>query len=543
MNETPGHLARPQSRQFRRVGAYRFLAIFMLPVVALLAVACLAFFFSLDAIRMITDTLEEKHLPGMLDSQRTVDNIGVLRSEAAMVFMAEDPRQRRVARLKIQALVAESVFETSREITEFAVTVQELARKLDAERKRSDAASDRLHMAELRLSAVLARLKAAAGVTQTLKPTHGSRHVTSPVREKDMAMYRRAQQSFAPVLALCRRAGLSRAMREDCALFQRELRLVGEAWNEKGLADQQALNLWKRLDASLLDLSNSVSTEEFQRAHASMEGLRKEARKMRIGFYASLAFLACIVLGGVTMLHKHVLSPISLAARELRQIRFGRPSTPLPPVRIRELQQLLDLLPSLSGYLAELAARSGALEQEKNKYESLSLVDALTGVANRRGFDARLAALGPGAALSMLMIDVDLFKNYNDSLGHQAGDKCLAAVARAMQEALYRREDTLFRYGGEEFAVILEDAAAPQALAVAERIMKKIHSLRLPHPASSVAPFVTVSIGVAVAGRDERCPRGELVARADQALYRAKAEGRDRVCVYGAEGERRSGAA
>lgn len=525
----------PGARQFRRVGAYRFLAIFMLPAVALLIVACLAFFFSLNAIRQITDTLEEKHLPGMLDSQRTVDNISVLRSEAAMVFMAEDPRQRRVARLKIQALVAESVFETSREIADFAKMVQELARNLDAARTRSDAASDSLHLNELHLSAVLARLKMAAGVAHTLEATHGSRHVTSPAREKDLAMYRRARQSFEPVLALCRRAGLSRALREDCALFQRELRLVGEAWNEKGHADQQARAIWKRLDASLQDLSNAVSTEEFQRAQAGMESLKAEARSMTIGFYASAAFLVCIVLGAVIILHRHVLSPISLAARELRQIRFGRPSTPLAPVRIRELQQLLDLLPSLSGYLAELAARSGELEQEKNKYENLSLVDALTGVANRRGFDARLAATGSGAALAMLMIDVDLFKNYNDSLGHQAGDKCLAAVARAMQSALFRREDTLFRYGGEEFAVILEDAAAPQALAVARRIMKKIHALRLPHPASSVASIVTVSIGVAVAGQDERCPRGDLVTRADQALYRAKAEGRDRICVYAEE--------
>lgn len=366
--------------------------------------------------------------------------------------------------------------------------------------------------------------------------------MTSPAREKDRAQYRRARLSFEPVLAFCRGADLGRAVREDCALFQRELQLVGEAWNEKGLADQQARAIWKRLDASLQDLSNAVSTEEFQRAQASMGSLKAEARKMTIGFYASVAFLACIVLGAVIVLHRHVLSPISLAVRELRQIRFGRPATPLPPVRITELQQLLDLLPSLSGYLAELAARSGELEQEKNKYESLSLVDALTGVGNRRGFDARLAGTGRGTALAMLMIDVDLFKNYNDSLGHQAGDKCLAAVARAMQEALYRRADALFRYGGEEFAVILEHASAPQALAVAQRIMQKIHSLRLPHPASSVAPIITVSIGVAVTGEGERRTDGDLVARADKALYRAKAEGRDRICVSGEEGVHRGGA-
>ena len=213
----------------------------------------------------------------------------------------------------------------------------------------------------------------------------------------------------------------------------------------------------------------------------------------------------------------------------------GSPAKALPPVRIRELQQLLDLVPSLRGYLKDLAARSGALEQEKNKYENLSLVDALTGVPNRRSFDARLAQSACCASVGMLMIDVDLFKNYNDSLGHLAGDKCLVAVARAMQATLYRHDDTLFRYGGEEFAVILEDVVAQQALAVAERIMDRIRSLRLPHPDSAVAPYVTVSIGVAVARRGEGCSGAELVARADKALYRAKAGGRDRICLYGDE--------
>lgn len=105
------------SRKIRRISAYRFLALLILPAALLLGVAGLAVFLSLDTIRQITDSLEEEHLPGILDSQRTVDNINVLRSEAAVVFMAEDPDQRRAARLKVQALVAESVFERSPEIT------------------------------------------------------------------------------------------------------------------------------------------------------------------------------------------------------------------------------------------------------------------------------------------------------------------------------------------------------------------------------------------------------------------------------------------
>lgn len=170
-------------------------------------------------------------------------------------------------------------------------------------------------------------------------------------------------KSFPGAVRTSGRKG-AKDVREDYALFQRELQIVGEAWNEKANADQQAWALWKRLHASLQDWSNAVSSEEFQRAQAGMESLKAEARKMTIGFYTAVIFLVCIVLGAVILLHRHVLSPISLMAGEMRQIRFGRPSMPLSPARIREVQPLLDLLPSLNGYLAGLVERSGELEQK-----------------------------------------------------------------------------------------------------------------------------------------------------------------------------------
>lgn len=205
-------------RDIGRIGAYRFLALLMLPAVLLLGGAGLVVFLSLDSIRVITDSLEEEHLPGILNSQRTMDNINVLRSESAVVFMAEDPRQRRAALLKARALVAESVFEQSPQIRDTAKTVQDLILKLAAARKRSDDASDRLHLNELRLSSVLGGLK-ALGDVQPLEPTHNSRHVTSAARETDKARYERARKSFEPVLELCRRTDLSFAQREACSAF------------------------------------------------------------------------------------------------------------------------------------------------------------------------------------------------------------------------------------------------------------------------------------------------------------------------------------
>ena len=132
--------------------------------------------------------------------------------------------------------------------------------------------------------------------------------------------------------------------------------------------------------------------------------------------------------------------------------------------------------------------------------------DGLTGVANRRSFDKRLSREQRGESMSILMIDVDFFKAYNDSLGHQAGDICLARLASTMQTTLHRSSDAIFRYGGEEFAVILENVTSRQAADIGRRMKDKVQSLQILHPASDIAPCVTVSVGVAIARKDEAIP-------------------------------------
>lgn len=166
----------------------------------------------------------------------------------------------------------------------------------------------------------------------------------------------------------------------------------------------------------------------------------------------------------------------------------------------------------------------------------LSSVDSLTGLANRRAFDqtlerecARLQRTG--SAVSLVMFDVDHFKALNDSAGHQRGDEYLTLVASELTRLPKRQIDLAARYGGEEFAVILPETDAVGAERVAESIRLAIASLHLPHPASPVAPFLTVSVGVATATREWNSSPEQLIAAADQALYGAKRSGRNRVNV------------
>lgn len=179
--------------------------------------------------------------------------------------------------------------------------------------------------------------------------------------------------------------------------------------------------------------------------------------------------------------------------------------------------------------------------------QRVTLLDALTGIANRRAFDAGLQAesrrsLRSGQPLSLLMIDIDHFKAYNDRHGHVEGDVCLRCVAQALQGAVQRGSDLLARYGGEEFAVLLPDTDAGAALRMAERLRERVQQLAPGLRRSDEGRMVSVSIGVATWSPgglpqartlDEQV--GGLLRRADEALYAAKAGGRDRV-VQAADG-------
>lgn len=174
------------------------------------------------------------------------------------------------------------------------------------------------------------------------------------------------------------------------------------------------------------------------------------------------------------------------------------------------------------------------LKLQAERLEKLAMIDGLTDVPNRRALDDTLAreiarANRSGSPLSLLMIDIDNFKAYNDHYGHGAGDECLRTVAQAIGGSLLRPGDFLGRYGGEEFAAILPDCDAPGALSVAEKLRESVAGLRIPHRHSDAAEHVTVSIGCATRKPMAKEAGAVTVADADQALYAAKARGRNRV--------------
>jgi diguanylate cyclase (GGDEF)-like protein len=174
------------------------------------------------------------------------------------------------------------------------------------------------------------------------------------------------------------------------------------------------------------------------------------------------------------------------------------------------------------------------LKHQSDLLRSMALIDGLTGVGNRRHFDATLESewrrcVRAGQALSLILVDVDFFKRYNDHYGHQAGDACLQAIASVLKAGFTRSHDMVARYGGEEFVCILPDTSLDGAEKKANELENAVRALSLEHQKSDAFGIVTVSVGVAVAHPAKGENPADLITCADRQLYLAKRSGRGQV--------------
>jgi diguanylate cyclase (GGDEF)-like protein len=302
------------------------------------------------------------------------------------------------------------------------------------------------------------------------------------------------------------------APRENGVVFRYRLVGANSGWTETSQRELQFANL----------ASGSYRLEiEAQESDGAWSGRRAEFPfNILPPWYWSWWFISLCVL-----------IPLMIAAGVLRLRMLGAQR------RERELVQLVkEKTTDLRQANEKLQEKTTDLQQANEKLQKLSFTDPLTGLANRRIFDQTLdkecARLGrSGASLSLISIDADHFKALNDSQGHQRGDEYLMLLAAELIKVARRQIDVAARCGGEEFALVLPETSSSDAERVAETVRVAIANLMLPHPASAVVPFLTVSVGVATATYGCWSTPEELVARADMAMYEAKRAGRNRVCV------------
>jgi diguanylate cyclase (GGDEF)-like protein len=207
-------------------------------------------------------------------------------------------------------------------------------------------------------------------------------------------------------------------------------------------------------------------------------------------------------------------------------------------MRERWTMEFARLASALTDMAKKLAERESELRAANQRLEELALRDGLSGLPNRRSFDATLTATWRAAEakspISLLMMDVDHFKPFNDSQGHIEGDNCLRLISKTL-EATLRRGDFAARYGGEEFVVLLPGADSAEAHDIAERARREIEALRIAHEAAPCG-FVTLSVGIATFAPEDAASEQALIEAADAALYEAKRLGRNTVAAWVAPG-------
>lgn len=240
---------------------------------------------------------------------------------------------------------------------------------------------------------------------------------------------------------------------------------------------------------------------------------------------ATVALFMLTLAAAGLLLRRMVFNPIADLARHAFELQnsgdYGRRLNNPRNDEIGKLAREFDAL------LEQIADQAQALRR-------LSFEDALTGLRNRRSFDEQLRSAWAllqrtGQPLSLMVLDVDDFKRYNDHYGHPQGDEALRAVAQAVRQVLRRAGDTIARYGGEEFAAIMPGTSRSDAIALAERVRQAVEDLGLPHVTSEVSGVITVTIGIASVTPQQGMSEEVVLRLADEALYSAKRGGKNRV--------------
>ena len=200
--------------------------------------------------------------------------------------------------------------------------------------------------------------------------------------------------------------------------------------------------------------------------------------------------------------------------------------------RVRSALKLKNEIDQRKKRELELLAVTKQLKEANTLLKQLSSLDGLTGIANRRHFDEFLdknwqTLTLKNQEIALILFDIDYFKAYNDTYGHQQGDQCLKILAASVAEKFNHFPNLVARYGGEEFAVVLPGGSLSTALAIAEEIRSLVQNLHLPHIHSDILPYVTISLGTATLYTANNKPAA-LITKADKALYLAKQQGRNR---------------
>lgn len=275
--------------------------------------------------------------------------------------------------------------------------------------------------------------------------------------------------------------------------------------------------------ARLLEFSaNEIDQAVLVKTKQTSLRIKKQTRLLRLIFLLTIIIIAIVVLFIQRRVMRRLVTLNLLVQDKLKGVQNKR--------EIKGNDEISDIAHTFTVF-------AHTIEEQRKTLEHLSLSDSLTGIANRRAFDKKLLneiqlSVRHQWPVSLLLIDVDFFKRYNDHYGHSSGDKCLQDIAKTISQAMKRKSDFVARFGGEEFVCVLPDTPDQGARDIAQNIMNSLTDLNVPHAYSQASSRVTVSIGIATSSADNLLSPDAFIKDADSALYQAKSKGRSTYVSY-----------
>lgn len=513
------------SKTSSSMGVYCFCFCLALPVLLLIAVAFGLLINGLHRLDSASVRISEVYLPDYQARHPLQNRVQILRRAVLSVRLSDNMELCRKALNDARAQLDPTFVDSTLSRTETR-TLRRLLEELEFAKRTASRYKEECSFFMTRLERRVNRLSIVSGQVFSLVDM-----TSSPYAAADFAAEEQRFQNFLAGLqenvSVCNDADLRKT--NLCRDIKREITGLDEAWQRHHQAQAVVYNLSEAIDFRLRDWFARFEAANSLALRKSMETMETERHHMELVISMAIIAISLASLFSFLIFLRKVIFPISLASQQLRQLEASGDCAALSPSRIRELDELFGMLPRLKTLIANMKAHSRNLAEECSEFRQMSFMDDLCGVPNRRSLDAALAQVEPTRPMAIFLLDVDYFKAYNDTLGHQKGDEALRMVAQTGARAT-EGYGTLYRYGGEEFCVLLLDAHVRHAAQVAEKVRCSVRELAIPHPANPPG-ILTVSIGVAVRNLGESVANTQLLRQADSLLYQAKGAGRDCVRI------------
>ena len=483
---------------------------------------------SLDSIEEVASATKNQYLPRIVDKQRMLNNIEVLRQQVLLIHCSSNPEDIRQARVIARALLAEAVFDQTPDFHDRIRNITPVLAAFTALKEKYLIAENEFHQNGVHLERMLGRFSALTGVQFPNSAVHNIRHLPSSSGTRVDTDIDTAAESFKIIGQIC---SSNPSLASDCKQFHSCSERVSQNWETIRSLHAESTSLKEQIEQKLDELLDYVSTAEVLKISSDMGQVGNIITYVRLKFFMFLCGITVLLLLICGVMYYNMINPLIRMTDFLNDIRLGRQIRKLPLARIKEIQQLMNIMPILHTAIERLNMRTDLLTRERDEYRKLSMLDHLTGIQNRLALEEQKKSDIPELPLAVIMIDIDFFKKYNDTLGHVEGDGALKKLARVIRDNLHRHADRLYRYGGEEFLIVLPGADPHTAATVSERILEDVRRHAIPHPASPLG-VLTVSMGCACRLLGDVTPLGDLIDQADRALYTSKREGRNRACLF-----------